>query len=174
LPDEGYMIKFCYYNKSQLDNEKKAYNLRIKSFESKVQHLWELTEILYKDSKSVFRVNDYEDLAKKNRRSIKYTESYENSNSEGLKNWAHVRLVQIRERTAKIYASIKDAEREVLENRLTALEDEQMQIGCLTNANLIKSGIYMDLDITTIKQRKTTLKSLAGILNEFIKFILCE
>ena len=166
LPDERYQIRLYYYDKARLTEERNAFDLRIQHFESKTRHLWSIVDVLYQDSKSVFKVNDYEDLARKNRSRIKNIPTKD----EPLygNDLARAKLEQMRERTEKIYASVKPAEREILEERLSSLEDEYVDIGALLNPYQLKTGILLELEITSIKQRKTTLTAMANVLNEFL------
>ena len=55
-----------------------------------------------------------------------------------------------------------------LENRLDRLEKEYSRLDFMVNPHQIMEGLFIDIDITTIKRKKTTLDSIAGILNEFL------
>ncbi|MDR1617726.1 MAG: cytochrome C oxidase subunit II, partial [Treponema sp.] len=71
LPDERYQIRMIYFDNAQLIEERKAYDVQMKSFETEVQHLWDTLEVIYQDSKPAFKVTDFDDLAKKNRNRIR-------------------------------------------------------------------------------------------------------
>ncbi|HEC62026.1 MAG TPA: cytochrome C oxidase subunit II, partial [bacterium] len=45
LPDERYSIKMKYYDQTQLQEERKAYDVMVKSFEIEVEHIWDLSLI---------------------------------------------------------------------------------------------------------------------------------
>ena len=168
LPDERYQIRLCYYDKARIAEERNAYDLRIENFESKTRHLWGIVDVLYQDSKSVFKVNDYEDLARKNRNRIKNVANDTTNEPPYGNDLARVKLAQMRERTEKIYAAVNSAEREILEKRLSSLENEYADIGALLNPHQLKTGILLELEITSIKQKKTTLTAMANALNQFL------
>ncbi|WP_461251877.1 cytoplasmic filament protein CfpA, partial [Treponema sp. R8-4-B8] len=73
LPDERYSIKLRYFDNAQLIEDRKAYDVMIKSFETEIQHLWDVLEVIYQDKKNAFNVNDFDDLAKKNKIKIRKT-----------------------------------------------------------------------------------------------------
>ena len=174
LPDERYSIRLSYNNEKQLAEERKFYDALIGDFESKIRHLWDLIGVLYKDSKSVFKVNDYEDLARKNKGRVKYMPEEKSEEELYGREWALAKLVKMRERANKIYASISAAERDVLEERLSRLETDYVYISGLANPHQLKAGIFIDMEITTIKRKKTTLTAMASVLNEFVKRLICE
>ena len=64
LPDERYQIRLRYYDNAQLNEERKAYEVMIRSFETEVEHLWDVLNTRYEDSKFLTRVTDFNDLAK--------------------------------------------------------------------------------------------------------------
>ena len=71
LPDERYAIRLKYYDQAQLLEERKAYDVQAKSFEIEVQHLWDVLEMVYEDSKFMKGVVDFDDLAKRMKGKIK-------------------------------------------------------------------------------------------------------
>jgi hypothetical protein len=71
LPDERYQIKLRYFDNAQLIEDRKAFDVQLKSFETEVQHLWDILETIYQGKKSAFRVNDFQDLAKKQKGRIR-------------------------------------------------------------------------------------------------------
>ncbi|MFQ3547289.1 MAG: cytoplasmic filament protein CfpA, partial [Termitinemataceae bacterium] len=71
LPDERYQIRLKYYDNAQLIEERKAYDVQLKSFETEVQHLWDVLEMIYEDSKFLTRVTDFKDLAAIYKKKIK-------------------------------------------------------------------------------------------------------
>ncbi|MDR1374703.1 MAG: cytochrome C oxidase subunit II, partial [Treponema sp.] len=71
LPDERYQVRMRYCDNAQLIEERKAYDVQMKSFETEVQHLWDVLHVIYEDAKPAFKVADFADLAKKNRKRIR-------------------------------------------------------------------------------------------------------
>jgi hypothetical protein len=59
-------------------------------------------------------------------------------------------------------------ERRVIEDRLFTLEREYSRFDYMINPYHIQPGLFLDLDITSIKRKKGTLNSMANVLNEFL------
>ena len=64
LPDERYQIRLRYYDNAQLIEERKAYEVMIRSFETEIEHLWDVLQTQYDKSKFMVRITDFGDLAK--------------------------------------------------------------------------------------------------------------
>jgi len=47
LPDERYAIRLKFYDNAQLLEERRAFDVQVKSFEVEVQHLWDVLEMVY-------------------------------------------------------------------------------------------------------------------------------
>jgi hypothetical protein len=56
-----------------------------------------------------------------------------------------------------------------MEERLDWLEKEKIRLDYLINPYNLQPGLLIDIDITSIKRKKTTLDSMAGVLNEFLR-----
>ncbi|MDR0486717.1 MAG: cytochrome C oxidase subunit II, partial [Treponema sp.] len=197
LPDERYQIKLRYFDNAQLVEDRKAYDVQIKSFETEVQHLWDILEVIYQDSKRLFRVNDFEDLAKKNKsriRKIIKEKSGEPMYEDIAKVWDEIsfvkaaeteveksnrtyiyekdrlrtRIIRMRDRMKAMYDYLYPIERRVMEDRLTWLEKEYFRFEYMINPYHLQPGILLDVDITSIKRKKITLDAMANVLNEFL------
>jgi hypothetical protein len=197
LPDERYQIRLRYYDNAQLIEERKAYDVQVKSFETEVQHLWDILEILYQEAKSPFKVSDFEDLAGKNRNKIRKqikTKSGEPLYEDIAKVWDEISFVRTAEteveRTNRNYIYEKDkirqkfilmrnrmkqmygyqypVERRVMEDRLSFLEREYFRFEYSINPYHLNPGLLLDVDITSIKRKKATLDAMANVLNEFL------
>jgi hypothetical protein len=197
LPDERYQIKMRYFDNAQLIEDRKAYDVQIKSFETEIQHLWDLLEVIYQDSKSSFKVTDFEDLAKKNRNRIKklikdktgdplyediakvwdeisFVASAETEVEKANRTYyfekdrLRTRIIRMRERMKQMYDYLYPIERRVMESRLSWLEKEYFRFDYMINPYHLQPGLLLDVDITSIKRKKVTLDSMANVLNEFL------
>ena len=197
LPDERYQIKLRYFDNAQLIEDRKAYDVQMKSFETEVQHLWDLLEVIYQDSKSFFRINDFEDLAKKHKGRVKKVikdKSGEPLYEDIAKVWDEIsfvrpaeteversnrtyiyekdriraRIILMRNKMKKMYDYLYPIERRVMEDRLAWLEKEYYRFDYLINPYHLQPGILLDVDITSIKRKKATLDAMANVLNEFL------
>jgi len=196
LPDERYQVKLRYFDNAQLLEDRKAYDVQIKSFETEIQHLWDTLEVIYQDSKSWGRVHDFDDLAAKKRAKIKKVKDksgepmyediakvwdevtfiktgeteVERSNRTYLfeKDQIRARIILMRNRMKKMYDYLYPIERRVMEDRLAFLEREYYRFEYMINPYHLQPGILLDVDITSIKRKKATLDAMANVLNEFL------
>ncbi|MDR2748154.1 MAG: cytochrome C oxidase subunit II [Treponema sp.] len=196
LPDERYQIRLRYFDNAQLIEERKAYDVQVKSFETEVLHLWDILEVLYQAAKKPFKVNDFEDLAGKVKSKIR---SVKEKDGEPVyeaidKAWDEITFVKTTEteveRTNRTYIYEKDkirqkiiimrnrmklmygyqypVERRVMEERLAFLEREYFRFEYSINPYHLNPGLLLDVDITSIKRKKATLDAMANVLNEFL------
>jgi hypothetical protein len=197
LPDERYQIKLRYFDNAQLNEERKAYDVQLKSFEIEIQHLWEILETVYQGKKSSFKVCDFEDLAEKQKRQIKKTlkdktgtplyediakvwdgisfvkpaeTDVEKSNRTYTweKDRIRQRIIMIRNRIKDMYDYLYPLERRVMEDRLSGLEKDFSRFDYMINPYHLQPGLLLDVDITSIKRKKATLDSFANVLTEFL------
>ncbi|MDR0584348.1 MAG: cytochrome C oxidase subunit II [Treponema sp.] len=197
LPDERYQIKLRYFDNAQLIEDRKAYDVQIKSFETEIQHLWDLLEVIYQDSKSSFKISDFDDLAKKNKNRIKklikdktgdplyediakvwdeisFVPSAETEVEKANRTYYYekdrirTRIILMRERMKQMYDYLYPIERRVMESRLSGLETEYFRFDYMINPYHLQPGLLLDVDITSIKRKKVTLDSMANVLNEFL------
>ncbi|WP_461255265.1 cytoplasmic filament protein CfpA [Treponema sp. R80B11-R83G3] len=197
LPDERYSIKLRYFDNAQLIEDRKAYDVMIKSFETEIQHLWDVLEVIYQDKKNAFNINDFDDLAKKNKPRIRKTikeKSGEPLYEDIAKVWDEIsfikaaeteveksnrtyiwekdrirsRIILMRNRMKKMYDYLYPIERRVMEERLDFLEKEYFKLDYMINPYHLLPGLLLDVDITSIKRKKVTLDAMANVLNEFL------
>ncbi|GAB1432570.1 hypothetical protein MASR2M29_11950 [Spirochaetota bacterium] len=169
----------------------------MKSFETEVQHLWDVLAMMYEDSKFLKRVSDFNDLAKvmktKIRKRIKDKTGeplYEaidkvwdeisfvkpaETDVEGLnctyiyeKDKVKNRLILMRDKLKNMYSYQYPIQRRVVEDRLTFLEKEFQRFDYMINPYHIQPGLLLDVDICSIKRKKATLDGMANVLNEFL------
>ena len=197
LPDERYGIRMKYYDQSQLLEERKAYDVQAKSFEVEVQHIWDVLEMVYEDSKFLKGVVDFNDLARKYRNKIKNRIKARTGDpiyEDIEKTWDEIsfvksadtevermnrtyvfekdkikrRLILIREKLQKMYEYKYPIQRRVMEDRLNYLESEFNKFDYMINPYHVQPGLLLDVDITSIKRKKATLDGMANVLNEFL------
>jgi len=197
LPDERYSIKLRYFDNAQLIEDRKAYDVMIKSFETEVQHLWDVLEVIYIDKKGFYKINDFDDLSKKNKAKIRKTlkeKSGEPLYEDIAKVWDEIsfvksaeteversnrtyiwekdrirnRIILMRNKMKKMWDFLFPIERRVMEERLQWLEREYYRFDYMINPYHLQPGLLLDVDITSIKRKKVTLDAMANVLNEFL------
>jgi hypothetical protein len=197
LPDERYQIKLKYYDQAQLLMEREAYDKQMEAYKNEIEHLWDVTEIVYQNSKSNFKVNDFDDIAKKAKNKIK--RRIKSSSGDTLyediqKTWNEIlyikagdtdveklnqtyiyeksllnRMVKMtKEKVQKIYGFQNPKMRVMLDERIQFLEKSFEEFEYMINPYHIQPGLILDVDITSIKRKKFTLNGMANVLNEFL------
>jgi hypothetical protein len=197
LPDERYQVRLKYYDNAQLIEERKSYDVQIRSFEIEVHHLWDVLEMVYEDTKLFKRITDYKDLGtiykNKIRKKIK-AKSGDPLYEDIDKVWDEVsfiqpaetqvevmnrtymfekdklrkRLILMRDKLQEMYGFRYPIQRRVMEDRLDFLYKEFNRFEYLINPYHIQPGLLLDVDITSIKRKKATLDGMANVLNEFL------
>ncbi len=197
LPDERYAIRLKYYDQAQLLEERKSYDVQAKSFEVEVQHVWDVLEMVYEDSKFLKGVVDFEDLARRLKGKIKRRIKARTGDplyEDIEKSWSEVtfvkpgdtdvermnrtyiaekdeikrRVILMKEKLQKLYGYRYPIQRRVIEERLAFLEKQFLRFEYLINPYHIQPGLLLDVNITSIKRKKATLDGMANVLNEFL------
>ncbi|MDR1505940.1 MAG: cytochrome C oxidase subunit II [Treponema sp.] len=197
LPDERYGVIMRYFDNAQLLEERKAYDVQMKSFETEVAHLWDVLEVIYQNRKPAFKVTDFEDLAAKNRNRIRKSIKAKTGDplyEDIAKVWDEIsfvkpaetevermnrtylyekdrirqRIIIMRNKMKTMYDYQYPVERRVMEDRLSSLEREYNRFDYMINPYHIQPGLLLDVDITSIKRKKATLDAMANVLNEFL------
>src|SRR6056297_2476682 len=197
LPDERYTIQLKYFDNAQLIEERKAYDVQLKSFEVEVQHIWDVLNMVYEDAKLLKRITDYSDLARIKKSKIK--RKIKDKTGDPLyedidKVWDEVSFIQpaetqvekmnrtyvldkdkvnrqltlMKEKMQNMYGFRYPVQRRVMEERLQFLQEEFNRFDYMINPYHIQPGLLLDVDITSIKRKKATLDGMANVLNEFL------
>jgi len=197
LPDERYQIRMRYYDNAQLIEDRKAYDVQIKSFENEVLHLWDVLNMIYEDSKFLTRVTDFADLAKLYKKKIRKNIKEKTGDplyEDIAKVWDEIsfikpaetevermnrtyiyekdklrhKIILMRDKMKTMYGYQYPIQRRVMEERLNFLEREFNRFDYMINPYHIQPGLLLDVDITSIKRKKATLDGMANVLNEFL------
>ncbi len=197
LPDERFSIKMKYYDNAQLIEERRSYDLQIKSFEIEVQHIWDVLEMIYDESKFLKGIVDFNDLAQKKRNKIRNRIKMKTGDPvyEDIdKMWDEItyikpqdtdvekmnrtyifekdkikkRLILMSNKLLSMFGYSYPKKRRVMEERLQFLESEFQMFDYKINPYHIQPGLLLDVDITSIKKKKATLDGMANVLNEFL------
>lgn len=78
------------------------------------------------------------------------------------------RVVKTRKTLQTIYGNQHPSERTIVEQRLHFLERKFEEFEGGTNPYHILPGLVLEIDITSVKRKKTTMMAMANVLNEFL------
>jgi len=176
LPDERYQIKLFYFNRARVLEERKAYDDRLDVLSGETRRLWDLLEVIYQDSKSVFKVNDFEEFARKNKNRIKTITDYDSekvadvsgASAQGGKEKIRLLFARMEERIRNLYDNMYPAERRISEERLAMLENEFSCFEKSINPHNIQPGILVEINLTSIKRKRTTIDAMSSALARFL------
>lgn len=197
LPDERYQVRLQYYDNAQLIEERKAYDVQLKSFDAEVQHLWDVLLMKYEDSKFLKRITDFDDLAKIYKGKIKNKIKAKTNDpvyEDMVKVWDEIsfvkpaetdvekmnrtylfekdkirnKIILMGDKLKNMYSYQYPIERRVMEERLVFLDKEFDKFDYMINPYHIQPGLLLDVDICSIKRKKATLDGMANVLNEFL------
>lgn len=78
------------------------------------------------------------------------------------------RIRLAKEKCSKIYGTQYPEERIILEERIRFLESQFQDFASLINPHHIQQGLILEVDITSVKRRRTTMHAMSDVLNEFL------
>nr|HPO49952.1 cytoplasmic filament protein CfpA [Spirochaetota bacterium] len=195
LPDERYQIRLTYFDQEQLEVDRVAYDKQFQTFYVELMRVWDVVEELYQMRKTQMDFDDLSgklraQIAKKKQKLGFEVEEYNVSEKE----WNEVtfikptdtdvqkfnrsyliekeevkkRFIILKEKLQRVYKNQNPIERVAVEERLDFLNREFVRYDYMINPYHVQPGLVLDIDITSIKRKKYTLQSMAGVLNEFL------
>jgi hypothetical protein len=75
------------------------------------------------------------------------------------------------EKLHTVFSDSNEETRQVVENRLEFLKDQFDRFSNLINPFHVQPGLLLDIDISSIKKKKTTMMNMANVINEFLHSI---
>jgi hypothetical protein len=196
LPDERYQMRLKYYDAEQLIKEQQAYDQQMEAFKNEISHLYDVVEAVYQSAKSSFKVDDFDDLAKRVRGRVRRVREERNEPlyEDVQKTWNEIvriradetdveklnrtyvyeknllkkMLGRAQDRIQETFGFQNPKTRVVLDQRAGFLEKQFEDFDYIINPYHIQPGLILDVDITSIKRKKFTLNGMANVLNEFL------
>ncbi|MDR2588426.1 MAG: cytochrome C oxidase subunit II, partial [Spirochaetales bacterium] len=195
LPDERYQIRLKYFDFEQLVKERNAYDKQMEAFKNEIFHLRDVVEAIYQGRKSMFKVTDFEDLARKVSGRIRKVKKDTDPLYEEIEQvWNKITsikaemteleklnqtylyektlykklLANLRSKIQRVYGHQNPGPRVILDGQLDFLYAEFDSFEYLINPYHILPGLLLDVDITSIKRKRYTLATMGNVLNEFL------
>ena len=198
LPDERYAIRMVYLDHEQIESARKAYNLQLRELENNVDELYQICHKLYLRDRDQKGSEDWETLSQRYLSKLansKYDDDDEDDDESGdEKLWNEVLLATPRDTevlkynpTFEIVKESMDKKfklinqliqkvfgyhitevRSALEKRIKFIYDSYSEFKALINPYQLQPGLLLDIDITSIKRKRTTMLGMANVLNEFL------
>jgi hypothetical protein len=192
LPDERFEIRLRYFDHAQLLEDRRSYDAQMKSFGTEVKRLWDMIEFICRGSR--FRVRDFAELFRGRREKlhekagdsappdaawdeISFLKSGETDVEKYNPTYVYEKdrleraFPLMRRRLKEAYLCRSPEKRQIIEARLDMVENEYRRFQYGINPYHLQPGLLVDLDITSIKRKKTTLDAMAGVLGEFLRSV---
>lgn len=78
------------------------------------------------------------------------------------------RFPLMRDKLRTVYADQIDETRQILDARLSFLQEQAEEFTNQINPYHVQPGLLLDIDIISIKKKKTTMMNMANVINEFL------
>jgi len=198
LPDERYQIAMSFYDQEQLIVEREAYDIQMSELLKELDKVWDVLMTIYQEQKPRERgIGDFEDLYNKYYSKIiknKKREFTDWEEEEVDKVWDEItfirpelseveklnktflhekiygknKIIIMKKRLQKIWGHENPITRVVMEERINFLEEKFDEFSHKINPYHLQPGLLLDIDITSVKKKKSTLYGMANVLNEFL------
>lgn len=198
LPDERYQIAMSFFDQEQLIVERDAFDLQMSELLKELDKVWDVLMTIYQEQKPRERgIGDFEDLYNKYYSKIvknKKREFTDWEEEEVDKVWDEItfirpelseveklnktflhekiygknKIIIMKKRLQKIWGHENPITRVVMEERINFLEEKFDEFSHKINPYHLQPGLLLDIDITSVKKKKSTLYGMANVLNEFL------
>lgn len=196
LPDERYQVILRYVDPEQVLKEQEAYDHQMEAFMNEITYLSDVCRAMYVSSKSIFKVQDFEDVGRKVSSTVRRARQLRDDPlyEEIEKVWNELVLIRsgetemgklnrtyLYEKTllkkmlrrcrsilTDVYGTSTPGIRLIIDDRIDFLQNEFEKFDYQINPYHLQSGLLLDVDITSIKRKKFMLNSMANVLNEFL------
>lgn len=195
LPDERYSLRLVYYDQEQLLSLRDAYKKQLDELDREVKHLWDVAEGIYQADKSKKGYDDWSSLSAKWLASTPTGEQDEAASTiEEVRGWNEItfinpeetlvdkenptsehvmedleaRFTLMAQKLEKVYGSENPEVRRVFEARMRFVKDQFEEFKAQINPFHVQPGLLLDIDIVTIKKKKTTMLNMSNVINEFL------
>ena len=78
------------------------------------------------------------------------------------------RTIHTRNRLREIYKNQNPTDRTIVDNRVNFLDRKFEEFEAQINPYHVLPGVLLEIDITSVKRKRTTMMSMANVLNEFL------
>ena len=193
LPDERYQIRMVYLDLDQIEAIQKAYALQLDELESHINEIYDICHRIYTKNRDQKGLQDWDTISEKYLSRIE-SETEEEDDGISEKLWDEVIFAEPQDTQVfcnnptyevrrenilkklklidtfinKIYGFEISQVRSAIENRLKFINESYKEFEALINPFQLQPGLVLDIDIISIKRKKTTMLAMANVLNEFL------
>ena len=194
LPDESFVVRISYYNAEQIHALKEAYDMQAAELQDEIEKAAKVVEKISAEFNARNGRRTYRDISKK---VLGETPSFEKDgtgvNGRGVDSlWHDVSLYRpldpgnkvhtyrefnnelkkklgiLQNRVYGIYGNNYPKPRRILDERIKFLKEAFQKLSNRINPHHIQQGLILEVDITSVKRKKTTMNAMSNVLNEFL------
>ena len=194
LPDESFVVRISYYNAEQIHALKEAYDMQAAELQEEIEKAAKVVEKISAEFNARNGRRTYRDISKK---VLGETPSFEKDaagvNGRGVDSlWHDVSLYRpldpgnkvhtyrefnnelkkklgiLQNRVYGIYGNNYPKPRRILDERIKFLKEAFQKLSNRINPHHIQQGLILEVDITSVKRKKTTMNAMSNVLNEFL------
>jgi len=189
LPDETYMIRMSYLALEQIQAMRDAFDAQSEELLSKVNEAAEVVEKVYQEHSKANNRKSYQDVAseylpaaegeeERSWNEVLFQEPSQSEldaktnqrTSETIKK--QIRLMK--KKVLEVFQNQHPRRRFVIEERVNFLDDQFLAFSALVNPHHLQAGLLVEVDITTVKKKRTTMNAMSNVLSEFMHRITIE
>lgn len=198
LPDETFSLRLSYFNAEQLEGMRRSYDLQAEELMGEIDKVGRVIEKIQTEDNIQKGVRTYRDISKevlgqgkqksfwgkdeavngingnddhlwyeisflKQSEDVKHQKTYVNYNNDLKKK---IQLMQ--KKVAMMFTNQYPPQRRILEKRIAFLESSFQKLSTQINPHHIQQGLVLEVDITSVKRKRTTMNSMSNVLNEFL------
>lgn len=194
LPDETYQVRMSYLDQAQINSMKAAYDEQSAELLERVTEASAVVGKVYDEYARENGLKSYQDVADQ------FLNSPEAAEGEAAeeRTWSEVLFAEpsdaekeartnqrtfetikkqielMKKKVLEIYKNQHPRNRFVIEERINFLEDQFLTFGALVNPYHLQQGLLVEVDITTVKKKRTTMTAMSNVLSEFMQRITSE
>lgn len=189
LPDETYMIRMSYLGLEQIKSMRGAFDEQSAELLAKVNEASEVVGKVHQEFASEKNHKSYQDVA---------SQYLETAEGEEERSWNEVlfqepsqseldartnlrtsetikkQLRLMKKKVLEVFQNQHPRRRFVIEERINFLEDQFLAFSALVNPHHLQPGLLLEVDITTVKKKRTTMNAMSTVLSEFMHRISNE
>ena len=79
-----------------------------------------------------------------------------------------LRIKKMKEKILEVYGTQYPEDRIILEDRIKFLERKFQEFASRINPHHVQQGLILEVDITSVKRKRTTMTAMSNVLNEFL------
>lgn len=194
LPDERYQIRMVYLDLDQIEGIQKSYALQLDELESHINEIYDICYKIYVKNRDQKGQQDWDTISKKYLSKLEDEIEYDEDDETAEKLWDEVIFAEPKDTQVfrnnptyevrrenilkkfkliykfldKIYGYEVSPVRTAIENRLKFISECYKEFEALINPFQLQPGLILDIDIVSIKRKRTTMLGMANVLNEFL------